>query len=70
METLGKICTIVMPIAFVIFVISVLWVCRKPKGYRSCPHCGGDLVNNQYGSQCPSCLTIYEDRNNDPMNIS
>ena len=70
MQTLGRICAIVMPIAFIVFVTIVWHATKKPSKRRSCYYCGGDLINTPYGLKCPSCLVIFEDRDNDPMNIS
>jgi len=68
MITLGKIAVVVAPIMIALFLFTLWYTCIR-RDRRSCPHCGGDLIDANYGSKCPSCDTLYEDSNNDNLNI-
>ncbi len=68
MELLGKICVITVPIALVLFIWLVFYVTRRRE--KKCKFCDGDLVKVNYGFQCPSCKILFEDLDDDKLNIS
>ena len=68
METLAKICMWGVPIGLVIFLFLMFISFRK--GKKTCPRCHKELVSIKYGLKCPSCMILFEDPDNDKLNIS